>query len=52
MADTIREANWLRYYYTSDDACKDKDLLKDQAHIKLTDKVNTLMAVPFFFQVW
>ena len=49
MADSIREVNWLRYYYTSDDAVKDKDLLKDQAHIKLTHKVNALFMVPTVF---
>ena len=52
MADLIKEANWLRFYYTSDDAVKDKDLLKDQAHIKTSQKVSTLMTVPFFFQIW
>jgi hypothetical protein len=52
MADSIREVNWLRFYYTSEDAVKDKDLLKNEAHIKLTHKVNALMAVPLFFQVW
>jgi len=49
MADLIKEANWLRFYFTSDDAVKDKDLLKDQAHIKTSQKVSTLMTVPFFF---
>lgn len=52
MADLIKEANWLRFYFTSDDAVKDKDLLKDQAHIKTSQKVSTLMTVPFFFQLW
>ena len=52
MADSIREVNWLRYYYTSDDAVKDKDLLKDQAHVKLTHKVNALFLVPTAFQFW
>ena len=49
MADSIREVNWLRYYYTSDDAVKDKDLLKDQANVKLTHKVNALFLVPTVF---
>lgn len=52
MADLIKEANWLRYYYSSDDAVKDKDFLKDQAHIKTSNKVSTLLTVPFFFQLW
>jgi hypothetical protein len=29
MSDLIKEAKWLRFYYSSDDAVKDKDLLKD-----------------------
>ena len=29
MSDLIKEAKWLRFYYLSDDAVKDKDLLKD-----------------------
>jgi len=49
MSDLIKEAKWLRFYYSSDDAVKDKDLLKDQAHISFTNKVNGLLAVPFFF---
>lgn len=52
MADSIREANWLRFYYTSEDAVKDKDFLKNEAHIKLTHKVNVLLTVPLVFQVW
>jgi len=36
MADLIKEANWLRFYHTSEDAVKDKDFLKDEAHIKFS----------------
>jgi hypothetical protein len=49
MADLIKEANWLRFYFTSDDAVKDKDILKDQAHLKSTHKISNLMTVPFVF---
>ena len=52
MADLIKEANWLRFYFTSDDAVKDKDILKDQAHLKSTHKISNLMTVPFVFQIW
>ena len=52
MSDTIKEANWLRFYYASDDAVKDKDFLKDEAHIKYSRKVNSLMTVPFLVQLW
>lgn len=34
MADSIKDANWLRYYFSSEDAVKDKDLLKDQSYLK------------------
>ncbi len=36
MSDLIKEANALRFYYASDDMLKDKDWLKDAAHIKST----------------
>lgn len=49
MADLIKEAAWLRYYHSSEAAVKDKDFLKDEAHIKFSKKVNTLMTIPFCF---
>ena len=52
MADLIKEANWLRFYHTSEDAVKDKDFLKDEAHIKFSQKISTLMTVPFCLQLW
>ena len=52
MADLIKEANWLRFYHTSEDAVKDKDFLKNEAYIKFTQKVNTLMTVPIGLQIW
>ncbi len=30
MSDLVREAKYLRYYYSSEDALKDKDILKNQ----------------------
>lgn len=52
MADLIKEANWLRFYYSNDDAAKDKDLLKDQAYLKSTSKIDALFTLPFAFQIW
>jgi len=52
MADLIKEANWLRFYHTSEDAVKDKDFLKDEAHIKFSQKISTLMTVPMCLQLW
>lgn len=52
MADLIKEANWLRFYYQSDDAVKDKDLLKDKAFLKSSSKIDALFLVPFGFQLW
>lgn len=52
MADLIREANYLRFYHTSEDAMKDKDFLKNEAHIKYTNKVSTLLSIPLFAQLW
>lgn len=51
MTDSIREAQWLRFYYQSEDAVKDKDLLKDKAWIRTTNKVNNLFMVPFVLQL-
>ena len=31
---------------------KDKDMLKDQAHLRLQKSTNALFAIPFAFQVW
>jgi hypothetical protein len=52
MSDTLKEINWLRFYHQSEDALKDKDILKDQAHLKLTKTTNALFALPLFFQLW
>ena len=49
MSDLIREASWLRYYYQGEDALKDKDVLKDQAHMKLKQSSGALFMIPFAF---
>lgn len=48
MSDLIKDANLLRFYYTSQDMMKDKDHQKNQLHSAYTQKVNALMVVPFF----
>ncbi len=49
MADLIKEANWLRFYYSNDDAAKDKDLLKDKAFLKSASRIDALFTLPFAF---
>ena len=49
MADLIKDANFLRFYYTSDDAVKDKDYLKDKAFLTYQNKQSTLFALPLAF---
>lgn len=48
----MHEANWLRFYHTSEDAVKDKDFMKDAEHMRTSAKVSTLMALPFAMQLW
>ena len=31
MADTIKDLNFLRYYYSSEESLMDKDILKHEA---------------------
>ena len=52
MADLLKEVNYLRYYYTSDDASKDKHWCKDVAFESYKNKVTMLFAVPMGFQAW
>jgi hypothetical protein len=46
MADLMNEANYLRFYHTSEDAVKDKDFLKNQAFNKASRTTSFLMMVP------
>ena len=34
MSDLVKEAKNLRYYYTSEDALKDKDILKNETFVQ------------------
>ena len=52
MADSIREVNFLRKYYTTDAAMKDKDFLKNESFKKYESHVGVLFSVPAAFQVW
>ena len=52
MSDLIKEINYLRFFYSSDDAAKDKDICKNQAIDKYNQKVSTLFVVPVVFQLW
>ena len=52
MADLLQDANSLRYYFTSEDALKDKDSLKDQVYFKSCRVVSGFMMVPMALQFW
>ncbi len=52
MSDLVSDAKYLRYYYTSEDAAKDKDLLKNETFEKYAERIGFLFAVPLGFQVW
>ena len=52
MADLLKEVNYLRYYYTSDDASKDKHWCKDAAFEDYRSKMSMLFTIPMGFQAW
>ncbi len=52
MADLMKDVNYLRFFYTSDDAGKDKDFCKNQAFNQYATKVQILFTVPMVFQAW
>ena len=52
MSDLMKDVDYLRFYYTSDDASKDKDACKNQAYEQYRMKIQGLFAVPMAFQVW
>ena len=52
MSDLLREVNYLRFFYSSDDAAKDKDWCKNEAIQQYQSKMGTLFAVPIIFQFW
>ena len=52
MADLMKEVNYLRFYFSTDDASKDKDWCKNSAYQKYERKVSVLFTVPLFLQGW
>ena len=52
MGDLIRDVKYLRYYYTSEDNTKDKDILKNQTFQKYSQRVGSLFLLPLTFQLW
>ena len=52
MSDLLKEVNYLRFFYSSDDAAKDKDRCKNEAIQQYQSKMGTLFAVPILFQFW
>ena len=52
MGDLVRDVKYLRYYYTSEDMLKDKDILKNQTYMKYQTTVGSLFLVPLAFQLW
>ena len=51
MADTTKDLEYLRFFHTSQEALKDKDILKTKAFESYEQKVNVLFAWPAVFQV-
>ena len=39
MSDLMKEVNYLRFYFTGDDACKDKDMCKNTAFEQYSSKM-------------
>ena len=50
MGDLVRDVKYLRYYYTSEDNTKDKDVLKNQTFQRYSQKVGALFLLPLAFQ--
>ena len=52
MGDLVRDVKYLRYYHTSEEMLKDKDILKNQGFLKYQSTVSTLFLIPLGFQFW
>ena len=46
MADTHKDLDYLRFFYSSEESLKDKDILKNQAFSSYEKNVAMLFAVP------
>ena len=46
MADTTRDLDFLRFYYSSEESLKDKDILKNQAFENYKGNISSLFVIP------
>ena len=51
MAETHKDLDYLRFYYSSEESMKDKDILKSEAFTEYQRRVAALFSVPAFFQL-
>ena len=51
MADTHKDLDLLRFYYSSEESLKDKDLLKSEAFTEYQRRVATLFSIPAVLQL-
>ena len=51
MADSTKDLDYLRYYFSSEESLKDKDILKTQAFDRYERNVSNLFAIPAALQV-
>ena len=52
MSDLVKDIKYLRYYHTSEDSLKDKDILKNQTFQAYANRVGYLFLLPLGFQFW
>ena len=52
MGDLVKDVKYLRYYHTSEEMTKDKDILKNQTFSKYSEHVGNLFLLPLGFQLW
>ena len=49
MSDLVKEANYLRFYHTSADMMKDKDMQKNALFKDYARRVGALLTIPVGF---
>ena len=52
MGDLVKDVKYLRFYHTSEEMTKDKDILKNQSFDAYANRVSTLFLLPLGFQFW
>ena len=52
MGDLVKDVKYLRFYHTSEEMSKDKDILKNQTFDAYSNRVGTLFLLPLGFQFW